>query len=290
MKVIRSVSLILLFTIFGIHKGLAQTTEIQQDDTYYIVVFGNFGGESQFFNQYPYNRDFPEGIQNNIICSQSFWTNPMIDDFWSFIRSTIIIPNVSCGDDIDYNSVYVLFHPTLRNGNGVEVFVIPITYSDDRNIPQWSMTNVVLMVQILLLDTDGTALEIRRLIDETIQDMWETGYSRTSLEGDSAVAPPTPLALSVSPAIGTGQTPIVTVNGVSPGDTVTLYHNNSCTGIDQGSQIVLFPNTSVDIEAKPLPTTNTRRTYTYYAQVSDSMRNLSPCSTQSATYTLTRDN
>lgn len=173
-NIIQSACLILLFVIFGINKGLAQNNSFSppqiQQDTYYVVVFGNFGGESQFFNQYPYETNFPEEIQHSFFCSQSLWNSLLPLNFNTFIDFIDI--NTICSSNINDYDIYALFHPTSISEDEVEVFVIPVTYyyaeGTNRSLMQMSMQNRILRVQEHLnmtgSDAYTTALEIRLLI------------------------------------------------------------------------------------------------------------------------------
>lgn len=97
-------------------------------------------------------------------------------------------------------------------------------------------------------------------------------------------APSAPSSLSVLTPRGHNTTPEVTVNGVSPGDTVNLYLNSRCTGAVQGRQVV--PGSATSVKIVPSVALTSQGDYKYYAQSRDIAGNVSPCSTSYASYTL----
>lgn len=98
----------------------------------------------------------------------------------------------------------------------------------------------------------------------------------------TAPSAPSSLALS-TPTSSPGyiQTPIITIGGVTSGDTVKLFTDNTCT-TQVGS--ATSSATSVNVTSSTLADA----TYTFYASATDAAGNASTCSTASVTYLLER--
>ena len=85
---------------------------IEGDDTniIYVVVVGNFGGEDQFFDQYPYETDFPEGIQY-LLCNHRF----------TFIDSHQA--NIACRSDYeDYENFFPISSFFIKRSREIRSF------------------------------------------------------------------------------------------------------------------------------------------------------------------------
>ena len=92
----------------------------------YLVVFGRFGGEGQFFDQYPYDTDFPEEIKYSPLCNYGLW---------DIIERSYLLDLITGQADFnkqmnctEFNGLnaFFLFHPTSRDQDEVEAFVIPL--------------------------------------------------------------------------------------------------------------------------------------------------------------------
>ena len=138
-------------------------------DDVYITVFGVFSGEDKFFDQYPYDTDFPEGVQSGFVCNPSFWKS--LDSSNLHHLSPIFTQfgdnNIICGPDTR-NSFALIHRTALRNQSEVDAFVIPLK---GIRRSRSALRRAISKAQDSL-DTNGdeytTALEIRSLIEEEL--------------------------------------------------------------------------------------------------------------------------
>ena len=132
----------------------------------YVVVFGDFGGEEQFFDQYLYDRDFPEGIKYTALCSPEYLIDKL-DLVASHIGSNFNTINCS---DFDGLNVFFLFHPTSTNQHS-EAFVIPFK---DMRRSRARLLEATLEAQDSLNDATSneytTALQIRNLMESLLSN------------------------------------------------------------------------------------------------------------------------
>ena len=138
----------------------------------YITVTGDFGGEDQFFDGYPYDIDVLEDIQYSQMCDPNFLKKAdesHFNDVTAFFQQ-IPVEDTICRLDPDYNGFFLL-HPTSRGNSASEVFVIPF-----RNIrrSQATLTRVILEAQDVLNSADSdsytTAVEITGLINSLLPE------------------------------------------------------------------------------------------------------------------------
>ena len=149
MKFVKSISLILLFAIFGINGVFAQDQDdvkplilegFSKDLMYniwkdaYVVVFRGFAEveEKAFFDQYPYDVEFPKGIEYTPQCDHLFSeAENLSSERGPFVLTTyqagfFLNINTNCSDSINSLNIFPLFHPTSRDQDEVEAFVIPL--------------------------------------------------------------------------------------------------------------------------------------------------------------------
>ena len=203
MKFVKSISLILLFTIFGINGVFAQDQDdvkpfilegFSKDLMYniwkdaYVVVFRGFAEveEKAFFDQYPYDVEFPEGIEYTPQCDHLFSEIVNLSsERGPFVLATyqagfLLNINTNCSDSINSPNIFPLIHPTLRNQDGLEAFVIHLK---DIMRSQPSLLETISEAQNALNNASSdeytTALQIRSLILE-IDDNSQSESSRGS--------------------------------------------------------------------------------------------------------------
>ncbi len=125
----------------------------------YLLVFGNFGGEEPFFDQYfdryPHDTNIlvPEGIQTDFVCYETFWSTLNVT---YFPRRTDY--DSTCNPNENHN-LLSLFHSVLRD---TEVFVIPFRGRFSLDILRLAVS----MVQADMRHSDEyqTALQIKSSI------------------------------------------------------------------------------------------------------------------------------
>ena len=137
----------------------------------YITVFGSFGGTSEFFDQYPYDTDFPEWMGYAYICNSSFWETLSSKRRHGDQLATILTQAYTASCSSDFNSesyrIFSLIHPKSKNQDEqdeIEAFVIPLK---GIRIPRDILEVVISRAQDLIDDKSReyvTALQIRDLI------------------------------------------------------------------------------------------------------------------------------
>ena len=138
-------------------SNFLDTTHIVEDA--YLLVFGNFGGEELFFDQYfdryPYDTNtlVPEGIQTDFVCYDTFWST--LNVTYSPRRTAY---DSTCNPNENHN-LLSLFHLVLRD---TEVFVIPFRGRFSLDILRLAVS----MVQADMRHSDEyqTALQIKSSI------------------------------------------------------------------------------------------------------------------------------
>ena len=142
----------------------------------YVVVFGDFGGEEQFFDQYQqyaYNRDVLGDVlawmKHTYTCNSSIWINlERRHGYLEFLinqHANTTCPNDTVEAHQNYQ-IFPLFHPTAQNQDETEVFIIPL-----RGIrhSQAILLEAISDAQSSLNNANNneytTALQIRNLIE-----------------------------------------------------------------------------------------------------------------------------
>ena len=146
----------------------------------YVVVFGDFDGESQFFEQYPYDTDFPEWMEYSYTCSSSFWNNLerryYYNDQLNYFLVNQQLANAPCSDNNHEDDYYIfsLFHPTSRvqDQSEIDTFIIPLKGVMRSRA---SLLEAISQAQNSLDDADSgeymtVPLQIRDLIDSYLSN------------------------------------------------------------------------------------------------------------------------
>ena len=134
----------------------------------YVLVFGNFGGEEQFFDGYLHDRDFPEGVQYSMICDPLFWEGDK-EDINYLSRSGFLDQEANCSE-FDGRNVFPLIHTTSQDDR-VEFFVIPlIEVRRSRSRVMGAVSEVQELLDAAESGEYMTAFRIRQLIDDQLTD------------------------------------------------------------------------------------------------------------------------